>query len=65
MCRAATVRDRTGHLELPTATAGFVIGDVGTTIYVVGSDNRWARQQTGTGDCQDWAGRSHADIKSR
>ena len=43
----------------------FVIGDVGTTIYVVGSDNRWARQQTWeTEIAKDWAGRSHADIKS-
>lgn len=43
----------------------YVIGDVGTTIYVVGSDNRWTRQQTWeTEIARDWAGKSHADIKS-
>ena len=43
----------------------FVIGDVGTTIYVVGDDNCWTRQRTWeTEIAKDWAGRSHADIKS-
>lgn len=43
----------------------FVISDVGTTIYVVGSDNRWTRQQAWeTEIAKDWAGKSHADIKS-
>ncbi|MCB1726727.1 MAG: haloacid dehalogenase, partial [Gammaproteobacteria bacterium] len=43
----------------------YVISDVGTTIYVVGSDNRWTRQQAWeTEIAKDWAGKSHADIKS-
>lgn len=43
----------------------FVIGDVGTTIYHVGSEREWQRQvDWETEIAQDWNGKSHADIES-
>jgi len=42
----------------------FVIGDVGTTIYHVGPEQQWIRQEAWEEEIAvDWAGKSHADIK--
>jgi sucrose-6F-phosphate phosphohydrolase len=42
----------------------FVIGDVGTTIYHVGPEQQWIRQEAWEEEISvDWAGKSHADIK--
>ena len=43
----------------------FVIGDVGTTIYHVGKSEDWQRQQEWEDNIViDWAGKSHADLRS-
>ena len=43
----------------------FVLGDVGTTIYRVGPQQQWARQQDWeTAIAQDWAGLGHAELKA-
>lgn len=59
------------HLELVEAAIdafslprpGFVIGDVGTTIYHADSGDRWS-QPTGweTRIAEDWGGRDHAEV---
>ena len=42
----------------------FVIGDVGTTIYHVGPEQQWIRQEAWEEEISvDWAGKSHADLK--
>lgn len=42
----------------------FVVGDVGTTIYQVGSERAWQRQTSWEEEiARDWGGRSHADLK--
>jgi sucrose-6F-phosphate phosphohydrolase len=43
----------------------FVVGDVGTTIYLVGPEQAWSPQTAWEGEIgRDWNGRSHADMKS-
>ena len=43
----------------------FVIGDVGTTIYQVGAQRAWSRQQDWeTEIAQDWSGNSRADLQA-
>lgn len=43
----------------------FVIGDVGTTIYHVGPEQDWTHQTAWENEIgQDWAGRTHADLKA-
>ncbi|MGB5538961.1 MAG: HAD-IIB family hydrolase [Gammaproteobacteria bacterium] len=43
----------------------FVVGDVGTTIYRVGTEQAWIRLTTWEEDfARDWAGRTHADLKA-
>ena len=43
----------------------FVVGDVGTTIYHVGSGQDWQRQTSWeTQIAEDWGGRTHADLKA-
>jgi hypothetical protein len=42
----------------------FVVADVGTTIYHVGRRQDWRRQTDWEEEiAQDWAGRSHGDLK--
>lgn len=51
------------HYLLPMPD--FVVGDVGTTIYHVGQEQDWLRQTTWEAEIAgDWAGRTHADLKS-
>lgn len=57
------VEEAIASYDLPVPD--FVIGDVGTTIYRVGSSHAWSRlasweQQIG----HDWAGKSHADLSN-
>lgn len=43
----------------------FVIGDVGTTIYFVGESQQWERDYEWEQQIAlDWAGKSHADLRS-
>lgn len=43
----------------------FVIGDVGTTLYQLSDDGEWQqRQEWEDAIAADWAGHSHADVKS-
>jgi len=43
----------------------FVIGDVGTTIYLVGPEQQWKRQTAWEDEIsKDWGGKSHADLKA-
>lgn len=43
----------------------FVVGDVGTTIYRVGEEQVWTKLTTwGKEFDSDWAGRTHADLKT-
>jgi len=43
----------------------YVVGDVGTTIYHVGPEQDWQPQTAWQDEiAQDWAGRSHADLKA-
>ncbi|MEB3247569.1 MAG: HAD family hydrolase, partial [Synechococcus sp.] len=43
----------------------FVVGDVGTTIYHVGREQDWLRQEAWEEEIgRDWAGLDHADIKA-
>lgn len=42
----------------------FVIGDVGTTIYHVGSDGRWRYEQNWEDEiARDWNGKTHDDLR--
>ncbi len=43
----------------------FVIGDVGTTVYQLGSEGDWMRQAAWEREiAQDWGGRTRADLRS-
>lgn len=43
----------------------FVVGDVGTTIYRVGTEQDWTRLTAWEDEfASDWAGRTHADLKA-
>lgn len=43
----------------------FVVGDVGTTIYQVGPEQRWQRQAAWEDEiAKDWGGKTHADLKA-
>jgi HAD superfamily hydrolase (TIGR01484 family) len=43
----------------------FVVGDVGTTIYRVGTEQAWTRLTAWEDEfASDWAGRTHADLKA-
>jgi hypothetical protein len=45
-------------------TPDFVIGDVGTTIYHVGPEQQWIRQDAWEEEISvDWVGKRHADLK--
>jgi HAD superfamily hydrolase (TIGR01484 family) len=57
------VQDAITHYCLPLPD--FVIGDVGSTIYQVENARTWIRQiEWETSIARDWAGHSHADLKS-
>lgn len=59
----ALVEQAIGNYRLPVPD--FVVGDVGTTIYHVGADHEWQRQDSWENEIgKDWAGKRHADLKS-
>ena len=59
----ALVEEAIATYELPVPD--FVIGDVGTTIYRVGPSHAWSRLESWERQiARDWAGQSHADLKS-
>jgi sucrose-6F-phosphate phosphohydrolase len=58
----ALVEKAIGNYRLPLPD--FVVGDVGTTIYHVGTEQDWQRQTAWEAEiARDWAGRSHAELK--
>jgi HAD superfamily hydrolase (TIGR01484 family) len=43
----------------------FVVGDVGTTLYQVGQENRWQPMEAWERQiAEDWCGKSHADLQT-
>jgi len=58
----ALVEKAIDYYRLPVPD--FVIGDVGTTIYHVGSDRNWTAQESWEKEIgADWGDKSHADLK--
>ena len=58
----ALIEEAISHYNLPQPD--FVVGDVGTSIYHVGTENDWQRQTTWEKEIAcDWGNKSHADIK--
>lgn len=57
------VEDAILGYELPLPD--FVVGDVGTTIYHVGSDQKWELQTAWESEiAKDWGGKNHADLRA-
>ena len=58
----ALIEKAISHYDLPQPD--FVVGDVGTSIYHVGTDQDWQRQIAWEKEiATDWGNKSHADLK--